>query len=252
MDLRKLQKNWNTFGKIDPLWSNITFPSKKNRRWQLDEFFATGVREINAIMEHIKLLNLDIPRRKALDFGCGVGRLTQALAHFFDKVYSVDIAPSMITLAKKYNRHGDKCRYYLNESDDLKIFFDNSFDLIYSNITLQHIEPRYSKSYLKEFLRILNPQGLLIFQLPSHRSLWCRLRKSIANPIKHIIPLKLKRAKGQGKNNEPIMELYCIKRKEVTKYLEENGAKIIDVKRNQATGKSWVSFVYFVVKKQKT
>lgn len=249
MDLKELQKTWNTFGKIDPFWSILAVSSKKNRKWQLDEFFTTGVREINSIMDSIELLNLNIPRGKALDFGCGVGRLTQALAHFFDKVCGVDIASSMISLAKKYNRHGGKCQYYLNESDDLKIFFDNSFDFIYSNITLQHIEPRYTKSYLKEFLRVLSPRGLLVFQLPSHRPFWWRLKKLIVQPIRCIIPAELLKTKKQTDKNEPRMELYAIKQKDVVKYLEENGAKIVKIKKDQKAGKPWVSFLYFVTKK---
>ena len=39
--------------------------------------------------------------------------------------------------------------------------------LVYSNIVLQHIHPHYSKQYLKEFLRVLKPGGMLVFQLPS-------------------------------------------------------------------------------------
>jgi len=167
MDIKELQKNWDEFGKTDPLWSIITSPDKKGNKWDVDEFFATGEREIDAVMEYIKFLGIAVSHRKALDFGCGIGRLTQALARYFDEVYGVDIAPSMVELAKKYNRYGDKCRYYLNETDDLKLFSDNSVHLIYTNITLQHMEPRYSKNYIKEFLRILAPQGVLIFQLIS-------------------------------------------------------------------------------------
>jgi hypothetical protein len=44
-----------------------------------------------------------------------------------------------------------------------------SFQLIYSNIVLQHVLPDVAVSYLHEFFRLLEPDGLLVFQLPSHR-----------------------------------------------------------------------------------
>ena len=73
----------------------------------------------------------------------------------------------MIKLAGEYNSHGDRCRYYVNDSDDLKLLEDNTFDFIYSNIVLQHMKPEYSKRYIREFLRVLAPGGVLVFQIPS-------------------------------------------------------------------------------------
>lgn len=56
--------------------------------------------------------------KKALDFGCGMGRLTQALTKYFEEVYGIDIAPSMIKLTEKYNRYDNKCKFFLNTTDD--------------------------------------------------------------------------------------------------------------------------------------
>ena len=100
-ELRQLQKNWDEFGKKDPLWAIITWPEKKGNKWEREEFFSTGRDEIDSVMAYLKSLHLEIARRRALDFGCGVGRLTQALARHFDSVVGVDIAPSMLRLAKK-------------------------------------------------------------------------------------------------------------------------------------------------------
>ncbi len=167
MNLKNLQKNWNEFGKTDPLWAILTGSDKKGKKWKTEEFFKTGVREVDSVMKYAESLSISISHRRALDFGCGVGRLTQALTNYFDEVYGVDIAPSMIKLANKYNKYEKRCHYFLNEVNDLKLFEDNSFDFIYSNIVLQHMEPEYSKNYIKEFLRILTPEGIAIFQIPS-------------------------------------------------------------------------------------
>lgn len=167
MSIKDLQKNWNEFGKTDPLWAILTAPDKKYNKWDTDDFFKNGEEEIDALMRYLHSIYNNFSRKKALDFGCGVGRLTQALANRFDEVYGIDIAQSMIKLANGYNKYGEKCHYILNESNDLKLFDDNSFDLIYSNIVLQHMKPDYSKNYIKEFIRVLAPKGVIVFQIPS-------------------------------------------------------------------------------------
>jgi ubiquinone/menaquinone biosynthesis C-methylase UbiE len=166
-DFEKLKEDWNGLGETDPFWAILSDPLKKYNKWDPQTFFKTGVEEVSVLMHRIQILNISFPRNNALDFVCGVGRLTQALCHHFDRCYGVDIAPSMIRLAKKYNQYGDRCRYLINDRADLSFFENNCFDFIYSTIVLQHMDPEYSKRYLKEFLRVLTPGGLLVFQIPS-------------------------------------------------------------------------------------
>jgi len=167
MKLKELQFNWDEFGKTDALWAILADPTKKGRRWSPSEFFETGRKEIVEAMACVQLLPVKLKPGRALDFGCGVGRVTQALCEYFTECHGVDIAPSMIRLAKKYNRFADKCQYHLNDLPDLSLFTDGCFDFIYSSLVLQHMEPEFSKGYLKEFIRVLAPGGLLVFQLPS-------------------------------------------------------------------------------------
>lgn len=149
MDIKELQRNWDAFGKTDPLWAILTDPEKRGGKWDLDEFFKAGDDTINKIFKYIESIGINFRRGRALDFGCGVGRLTQPLTRYFNEVIGVDIAPSMIELARKYNRHGDRCKYYLNPDNDLRQFPDDSFDFIISIITLQHMKPRYIKTQVQ-------------------------------------------------------------------------------------------------------
>jgi SAM-dependent methyltransferase len=167
MELKDVQANWDQFGKIDPLWAIIADSTKRGGKWNMDEFFATGRIEIAEVMAYVQALPISLLKKgRALDFGCGVGRLTQALCDHFAECHGVDIAPSMIELAEKYNRFGTKCHYHLNSVPNLSLFTDDSFDLIYSNLVLQHMHPKYSTAYIKEFVRVLAPGGLAVFQLP--------------------------------------------------------------------------------------
>jgi SAM-dependent methyltransferase len=167
-ELEDLTKNWDELGKIDPLWAIISDPAKRNNRWNLDEFLATGREEIARVMQELSTIPLKLTRKRALDFGCGIGRLTQALCDYYQNVDGVDIAPSMIEQARRLNIHGERCRYFINARDDLSLFPDSLFDFVYSNIVLQHIPPRLTRKYLREFLRVLRRGGLLMFQLPSN------------------------------------------------------------------------------------
>jgi SAM-dependent methyltransferase len=166
MQLTELQRNWNVFGETDPLWSVLTDVRYKNNKWDPVAFFQTGEQEIDAVFAGFDSMGLSFPRRRALDFGCAVGRLTQALCRHFDRCDGVDIAPSMIELARKYDRYPGRCYYHLNGTDDLALFEDNTFDFVYSRLVLQHMQPRYSKKYIAEFLRVLAPGGVALFQIP--------------------------------------------------------------------------------------
>ena len=79
----------------------------------------------------------------------------------------MDIASDMLRLAYEFNRHGPRCSYRLNTTNDLQLFSDDYFDFIYSNIVLQHMKPEYAANYIREFVRVLAPGGLIVFQLPS-------------------------------------------------------------------------------------
>jgi SAM-dependent methyltransferase len=167
MELDDLKKNWDQLGKKDAFWAILTGSAGAARDWDLGKFFAEGVGEIEARLKRLGELGIVIERGNALDFGCGVGRLTQALARAFDHATGVDIAPSMIEKAEALNAMGERCRYVLNERDDLTQFADGTFDFVYSNITLQHMEPRYSTRYIGELVRVARPGGAIVFQVPS-------------------------------------------------------------------------------------
>ena len=167
MDLDELQQNWDRFGQIDPLWAILSAPDKINSNWNRAEFFQTGVDEINRVMQYVDSLGISVAKKRAVDFGCGVGRLTQALCRYFDECHGIDIAPSMIDLARKYNQFGDRCVYHVNQTDALPDFETGGWDFVFSKLVLQHMVPRYSKNYIREFVRILRPGGVAIFQIPA-------------------------------------------------------------------------------------
>lgn len=168
-ELGLVQSVWETLAQNDPLWAILSEPEKKGRKWDVDEFFEIGRTEVDAILKTLEEAGRPVLKRgAALDFGCGVGRLSQRLADYFDRVTGVDISTNMIALARKFNRHGGRVEYVHNNLPDLSLFANGQFDFVYSNIVLQHMEPRHAIAYMREFFRVTRPGGSIVFQIPSH------------------------------------------------------------------------------------
>ncbi len=167
--LRHTQRSWDRFAQTDPMWAVLSDPAKYGGLWNRDEFFATGEREI-ADLWAVLLANKWIPNPlcRALDFGCGVGRLSQALALRVPEVIGVDLSPEMIAHAQRYCAEQPNIRWLAN-ADLWLPFPDSYFSLVYSNLTLQHVAPALARGYIREFMRILMPGGIAVFQVPSRR-----------------------------------------------------------------------------------
>jgi SAM-dependent methyltransferase len=169
-DHRKLAgigRAWETLAEDDPLWAILVAPEAKHGGWDVTEFYATGAAEIDAVLSRAEQLGMRVSGERALDFGCGAGRLTRPLATRFELVDGVDIAPGMLELARRDNPVASRCRFLLNTRPDLALFEDAEFDLVYTSVVLQHLSRGLTRSYLAEFARVLRPGGSLIFQLPT-------------------------------------------------------------------------------------
>lgn len=167
MKILRLRMVWERLARDDPFWAVLTAPEMADNQWKIDEFFRTGVEEVDASLAMLERHMPGIPRRHALDFGCGVGRLTQALGRHYEAVTGVDVAARMIELAKRHNAMPGRVSFVHNPRTDLQRFASDHFDLVFSLITLQHIPAELIEVYVREFVRIARPGGALYFQVPT-------------------------------------------------------------------------------------
>ncbi|GAO02284.1 class I SAM-dependent methyltransferase [Anaeromyxobacter sp. PSR-1] len=237
MALEDVRRSWETLARSDPLWAILTDPARKGGRWDLDEFLASGRVEIERVMARAAELGRPARRERALDFGCGVGRLTQALCAHFERCDGVDIASGMVEQARRLNAFGDRCAYHQNTVPDLRLFPDGTFDFAYSNIVLQHVPPAAARAYLAELVRVLRPGGLLVFQIPARmrlpRALWRPLERSVARVIARI-------------RAEPIMEMYGLRRRPVERVIRAAGGMMLAFEPDDSAGHAWISYRYWV------
>ena len=69
MEIKELQRNWDSFGTTDPLWAILTVPNKRHNKWDQDEFFATGVTEIALASASLVMWNGRLPATRSATFG---------------------------------------------------------------------------------------------------------------------------------------------------------------------------------------
>ncbi|MCL4517913.1 MAG: class I SAM-dependent methyltransferase [Thaumarchaeota archaeon] len=234
--MEKLEKTWDEMASRDPLWAVLTWPEKYGGKWNVDEFFANGRVEASEVERHIKSSHPKVPRRRALDFGCGVGRVTQGLSAYFEEVVGVDISPRMIELAKRHDG-SSKCAFIANPRPDLSAFPDGTFDLVYSNITLQHMDRHLIELYMKEFLRVVSSDGVVVFQLLSHRA------PTLKAQVLRFLPYSLHRKLSHP--GWPIVPMNAIRRERL---LELFGDRVLHIERDLGGGPNWVSYRYCVLK----
>lgn len=178
-------ENWRRWGERDPYYGVLTSPLfrldsiEENR----EEFFGTG-REFVAhwltkIERNFGALNDD----RALDFGCGVGRLTIPLSFHFDSVVGLDISPAMLSEARR-NSVGRKIEYLL--SDDELSRVEGDFDFVNSCIVLQHIPVPRGMALLKKLLGLVRPGGGCLVQFSTKRNHgW---RQELTYQVRHSLP----------------------------------------------------------------
>jgi SAM-dependent methyltransferase len=182
--LEESRNYWDRHARRDPLWAILSDAAKRDGRWDTTRFFDTGLSEISSILYELDSQGIALRTGAALDFGCGVGRLTQALAPHFDRVVGVDVSPAMLELAERLNQFPGKASYVCSTGSSLHAFEDDAFDLVVTSIVLQHVEPEIALVYLHEFFRVLSPAGIVVFQLPSHgRRRTERAPVSIVHPM---------------------------------------------------------------------
>jgi SAM-dependent methyltransferase len=190
-------------------------------------------------LEHAKSL-APIRFDRAVDFGCGVGRLSQALARRFEKVIGIDVAESMIRQAIELNHFPERCQYIQNVTPDLSILPDACVDFVYSSITLQHLVPALAAGYIREFFRTVRPGGSVVFQLP------CRPRSVVWHTIKRALPVAVPNLLWRLRTNSPeAMETYSIAEHRVVQLVEASGGAVLSIQADDNGPDGWQSRKYF-------
>ena len=160
----RMRTDWNQRARSDAYYYAIT-----GRRHQDAEEFLETARLVVPILESA----LSRVRsgtsggiRRALEIGCGPGRLMRPMSRFFDEICGVDVSDEMLALARGNLRGVSNARLDRNTGSDLAGFSSGWFDFVYSYAVFQHIPSvPVVAHYLEEAIRVLKPGGVLCCQL---------------------------------------------------------------------------------------
>jgi SAM-dependent methyltransferase len=224
----RIGQAWKLFGETEPHWSVLTSDAfrQENLADHIDAFYGSGRNDIDLHLHFLRRAGLPVRFGKALDFGCGVGRLTLALAAHADQVVGVDISPPHLRLAIERARQTATANISF-ESIAAPVDLDrySDFDLVISLIVLQHNPPPVMASLYRQLLRSLAPGGVAIVQMPT-------FMQGQSFTAAHYLA-----------NEQPSMEMNALPQKLIFEIIEEMGCRPLEIRENGVAGEVGLSHV---------
>ncbi|MBS0333294.1 MAG: class I SAM-dependent methyltransferase [Proteobacteria bacterium] len=160
--MRDTDADWRALGQTNPYWAVLSHPdflAENITPERVDAFYASGLPYIDGIAAGLEKATGARPSGRALDFGCGVGRLSEAMTRYADDVTGVDISPGMLELARA---RASRVTY-------LDHVPAGPFDWINSFIVFQHIPPERGEAIIGDLAGKLADGGAVSLQVTAWR-----------------------------------------------------------------------------------
>jgi SAM-dependent methyltransferase len=162
--LERMREDWNARAQEDAFYY-VAFGRRQQDR---EGFLATAADAVRGLEYDLARLpsSVDPRDRRALEIGCGPGRLMGFMSRHFGEIHGVDVSDEMIRLAEAHLAGIPHAHVHRNSGTDLSLFASDWFDFVYSYAVFQHIPSReVVLAYLRESARVLKPGGVLCCQL---------------------------------------------------------------------------------------
>jgi 2-polyprenyl-3-methyl-5-hydroxy-6-metoxy-1,4-benzoquinol methylase len=146
-------QDWERLARTDPYYAVLTEPKYHGELSKSDraEFFRTGEVHVSEMLSIIRSrLHPTFAPARALDFGCGVGRLLIPLAARCREVTGVDVSPAMLEEARRNCDAAGASHVRLVKSEDTLAGLEAGFDFVHSYIVLQHIPVSRGERLVRE------------------------------------------------------------------------------------------------------
>lgn len=162
---------WTRLGQEAPHWSVLTQDQYRPARIAETQaaFYATGERDralLRDMLARHGLAPSALPR--VVEFGCGVGRATVAIAEDFREVIACDISPGHLALGRRAASEAGRGNIGWFQSKVERPMPGGRYDLWFSRLVLQHNPPPVMAWLLATAFARLAPGGVAVFQVPTH------------------------------------------------------------------------------------
>jgi SAM-dependent methyltransferase len=153
---------WDARAREDPYY--FVDNSRPYQNGELADFWAGGERDLTLLLSVLELCLQ--PQDAVIEIGCGVGRLTRAVAARAGRVWALDVSARMIAKAREHNADLQNVEWLIGDGRTLRPLQDASYDSCISHVVFQHIpDPAITLGYVAEMARVLRPGGWSAFQL---------------------------------------------------------------------------------------
>src|SRR5579875_2814649 len=132
----RMRKDWNDRAREDAHY----YVAFGRRDQDEDEILATAKEIVASVEWELRHMGpVRNPRAlRALEIGCGPGRLMRPLSHTFGEIHGVDVSDEMVRLARERLRDVPHAHVHATDGSSLAQFADESFDMVYSYAVFQH------------------------------------------------------------------------------------------------------------------
>jgi len=178
-----MREDWNARAREDASY----YVAFGRRDQDQEEFFATGEEVVKGLNWELRRMPPNANRRawRALEIGCGPGRIIRPMSQVFGEIHGVDVSDEMIARARVNLKGIPHAHVHAASGSDLAPFADESFDMVYSYAVFQHIpSSEVVFNYIREARRVLKAGGLMRVQLnglpesAAHYDTWSGVRIS--------------------------------------------------------------------------
>lgn len=155
----RMREDWNERAREDAHYY-VAFGARAQDE---DAFLATASEAVRAVESELKWFGAGADTRgmRALEIGCGPGRLMKPLSRHFGEIHGVDVSDEMIRIARERLKDVPHAHVEATNGATLAQFADESIDFVYSYAVFQHIPSReVVLSYMREAARVLKPGGI--------------------------------------------------------------------------------------------
>jgi N-acetylglucosaminyl-diphospho-decaprenol L-rhamnosyltransferase len=168
------ERFWDEKARENALWFVDTGLDYENP--DADSFWRRGEDVVESMLDSVGL-SIE-PHEEVVDIGCGVGRLTRALAERAGRVYGIDVSSEMLDQARQQNPQLENVEWLHGDGQSLAPLADSSVDGCFSHVVFQHIpDPEITLNYVREMGRVLRPGGWALFQVSTDPSVHRRPRR---------------------------------------------------------------------------
>lgn len=223
-------REWEKWGRTEPYFGVLADDKFRMANIEVvrDHFFESGRSLVSHVLSRFERRFGALERSTALDFGCGVGRLTYALSDHFADVTGLDISPSMLAEAWRNRAYGGSGNVRFALSDDSFSNATAPCDFVMSFIALQHIPPRRGLPLMQQLLERVKPGGGFMLHVSTRPDRWLG---RIIFAVKHatslggiIVNLAKRRPLGT-----PIMLMHHYSADKIMRLLDSYGISEVDV-----------------------